>query len=101
MLFKQLVGYLSCLRESVHASVGFVVHMPCLSCFFLQFRFVDDLLRDVADVDSYVFWSRQWQVQVEIGISIVMNFSPSVDIVLLKRIFGTNRLAVGVATSPG
>jgi len=61
--------------------------------------FVDDLLWDVADFDSYLFWLRQWQVKVEIGY--IMNFAPGVDIVLLNRILATNRLAVGVATLPG
>ena len=41
------------------------------------------------------------ELRWKLDMSIVMNFAPGIDIVLLKRILATNRSAVGIATSPG
>ena len=40
-------------------------------------------------------------IRKQFEISIVMNFAPLLDIILLNKIFSTNISAVGYATSPG
>ena len=63
---EEVVGKFACLFEPVHALGELEIYPPVVYILF-EVLFIDDLLRDVGELDAGVLGPVQWCVEIEIG----------------------------------